>query len=117
MCVVCGCADAPRNEPLSPMPRTELTDCDATNFDTPPILVQGNRPDLWRDAEDTTEATVNFVVTLSGTADQISAETTGNWRLAGFAGLAVRDWKFEPARKGGVPVLAHCKVTMRYEVK
>ena len=113
----CGCADSSRNGPLGPMPRTELTDCDTTTFDTPPILIEGNRPDLWRNAEGTTEATVKFVVTSSGTADQISAETTGDWRLAGFAGLAVRDWKFEPARRAGVAVPAHCKVTMRYEVR
>lgn len=115
--LVCGCADPNVSQPLSPMPRTELKDCDTTTFDTAPILIQGDRPDIWRNAEDVSEATVKFVVTPSGTTDQISAETTSDWRLAGFAGLAVRDWKFEPARKAGIPVLTHCKVTMRYEVR
>lgn len=117
MGIACACADSPLNRPLSPMPRMALNDCDTAAFDMPPILVEGNRPDLWRDASDVTEATVTFDVTSSGATDRISAETTGDWRMAGFAGLAVRDWKFEPALKAGVPVLAHCKVTMRYEVK
>jgi hypothetical protein len=115
--IVCGCAELPADGPLSPMQRTTLDECDAANFDTPPMLVEGNRPDLWRNATALTVATVRFVVTPSGTADQISAETTGDWHMAGFAGLAVKDWKFEPARKAGVPVLAHCTVTMRYDVK
>ena len=115
--LLAGCADLASNGPSSAMQRRVLDECDAANFDTPPVLVEGARPDLWRYAKESTAAKVHFVVTPNGTADQIGAETTGDWHMAGFAALAVKDWKFEPARKDGVPVPARCSVTMRYEMK
>ena len=115
--IVCGCADVPSHEPRSRMERTVLDECDAATFDTPPVLIEGNRPDLWRYARDSTGVTVKFVVTPNDAAEQISAETTGDWHMAGFAALGVRDWKFEPGRMAGVPVPVRCTVKMNYEMK
>jgi len=112
-----GCVTQPLNGPRDAMERRDLSKCCQGDFDTPPVLIEGDRPDIWRHASKSTLAKVKFVVTPEGTSDQIKAETTGDWQMAGFAGLAVRDWKFEPARKAGTPVLAQCEMTMDFRLE
>lgn len=97
------------------MPRMVMQDCDRGEFDTPPVLVQGDAPDFPRVLHQNVEggaAKVKFVVTPAGTADQITAEAPGDWRFAGFAGMAVQGWRFEPAKKSGTAVAAHCAMKL-----
>jgi hypothetical protein len=113
--MLAACAETPEGNAHRAMPRTVLQDCNRADFDSPPVLVQGNAPDFPRVLHqplDGGQAQVHFVVTPAGTADQISAESPGDWRFAGFAGLAVQDWHFEPAKKAGTAVAAHCSMKL-----
>jgi outer membrane biosynthesis protein TonB len=117
--LLAACADSPDADKNlhRTMPRTVMQDCDRAEFDSPPVLVQGDQPDFPRVLHQNFtggQVKVTFVVTPAGTTDHVGAEAPGDWRFAAFAGVAVQGWHFEPAKKAGVAVAAHC--TMKLDI-
>lgn len=112
-----GCADAQ----LDPFGRPYSGDynypaghkvCTDPSVEVQPEFIRGNHPAM--PVENAFEArnavaTVKFKVTATGTVQILSADSSDKG-YGNHAVIAVRDWKFKPALRGGVPVDAQCEV-------
>ena len=86
-------------------------------FDTPPKFVSGSNPIypisqlmLYRSGE----AVVSFVVNQQGQTTDFRVIRTTYSYFASHAIHAIREWKFEPARKNGKAVAVRIRVPFKY---
>jgi hypothetical protein len=122
LAVLAGCSTSP--EPLDPFGRPysektqiremELKDCQPSTHDTKPQVVRAVRPTFPLGqyyAGNRAVITVTFVVKPDGTT-QTPATEDGELRwFKNHALLAVADWRFKPATKGGDPIAVSCSYT------
>ena len=99
-----GCSITPRptsnlNSPVDP---SSFVFPDDSQWDSPPVLVSGNN------------AVLEFTIDTDGEAKDISIESATDRGFADHAILALKDWKFKPATKNGVPVEARVTRTFTF---
>jgi protein TonB len=123
-----GCANQVGPEALDPygrpyldenrMPPTPVSGCDPRDLESSPKLISGTQP-LFPVGEmlagHAEAVTVRFEVDVDGRA-HILENAAENHAFADHAAIAMRDWKFEPARRGGRPVAATCAMVFDYHL-
>jgi protein TonB len=86
-------------------------------FDTPPNLISGNAP-VYPIAESRSGipgfAVVAFTIGRDGKTYDIHVVQASAPYFGSHTVLAVRDWKFEPARKNGQPVPVKVQITLPF---
>src|ERR1041384_2236094 len=91
---------------------------ESTNNFLPPVLLKRSKLELPARAMAnrlTGEAVVEFVVTGRGGVEDRKIKATSYIPLLDLCALvAVKDWKFSPARSNGLPVAAHCEQTFTF---
>jgi hypothetical protein len=88
--------------------------CDDPSMDVQPYFVRGNHPAMPIENAYTArnaEATVKFRVDASGAVKVLKVDSLDK-AYASHAAIAVKDWKFKPAMRGGVAVAAECTFTL-----
>ena len=79
-------------------------------YDTPPKLISGNAPKYQMSqssAGNSGFAIVAFTVRRDGRTSDVHVLQASYPYFGSHTVLGVRDWKFEPARKNGQPVVVH----------
>jgi len=117
-----SCADAPyttaSGSPLPPSPDT-TPKCAGGSFDTAPEFVSGWRPNypvFSRKRNEQGPVVVKFWVLRDGSTEIIEVATRESDALRDASIEAVKEWKFRPALKGGVPMTTACVVSFIYEL-
>ena len=115
----CGEALAapPMLKPGGPYPNSALHWPPSAAYDVPPKLVRGNAPlypitQAWSGKPGL--AVVAFTIGPDGTTQDIRVVRATYTYFGSHTVLAVRDWKFEPARKNGRPVLVRMQLEMAF---
>jgi TonB family protein len=102
-----------------PLPNSALHWPKSSKYDTPPKLVSGNYP-VYPISQlrfnKSGFAVVAFTVGRDGRTYDIHVLRASYPYFGSHTVLAVRDWKFEPARKNGQPVAATIKLVMPFKV-
>lgn len=114
-----GCSITPRptsnlNSPVDP---SSFVFPDDSQWDSPPVLVSGNNavyPISLVLAGIQGNAVLEFTIDTDGEAKDISIESATDRGFADHAILALKDWKFKPATKNGVPVEARVTRTFTF---
>ena len=102
-----------------PMPNSALEWPKSSQYDTPPKLVSGNYPVYpisHLRFNKSGVAVVAFTVGQDGRTYDIQVLEASYPYFGSHTVLAVRNWKFEPARKNGQPVVARTKLIMPFRV-
>jgi hypothetical protein len=113
--LLAGCAEAqldpfgrPYSGDINYPPGTRF--CEDPAVDVQPEFVRGNHPaipiDNAFDARNA-RAVVKYRVDAQGAVQVLSVDS-GDKGYRNHAAIAVRDWKFKPATRGGVAVAAEC---------
>jgi TonB family protein len=101
-----------------PLPNSALHWPKSSKYDTPPKLVSGNYP-VYPISElrfnKSGFAVVAFRVGPDGRMYDIHVLQASYPYFGSHTVLAVRDWKFEPARKNGQPVAATIKLVIPFK--
>jgi TonB family protein len=87
------------------------------DFDVPPCVLQGYRPDYPEPEGDHREkGFVSIIATIDakGRPTQFEIESATNGAFAYEAMKAVAKWKFAPAMKNGRPVTAQLRIPMHF---
>ncbi|HEV2806789.1 MAG TPA: energy transducer TonB [Chthoniobacterales bacterium] len=113
---------APGRDPIirpgAPYPNSALHwPAKTAQYDVPPKLVRGDAPiypitQVF--AGKTGSAVVAFTVGTDGTTHDVRVVSTTYPYFASHTILALRNWRFEPARKNGKPVAVSIKLTMPF---
>jgi TonB family protein len=103
--------------PGSPFPNSAFNWPKSPNYDVPPTLIRGNAPiypitQAWRG--NSGEALVSFIVGADGLTHDVRVLRTTYPYFGSHTVLAVRAWKFEPARKNGRPVPVAIQLLMPF---
>ncbi len=87
-------------------------------YDTPPKFSNGYAPFYPEDAAKTNKlgyALVEFNVLTDGTTRDIRCIRTTSYAFAKEAMSAVREWRFNPARKNGNPVAVRVRLPFSFQ--
>jgi TonB family protein len=111
-------ADSPVILPGQPYPNSALHWPKFPHYDTPPKLISGKAP-LYPISHarfgDSGLAVVAFTVGQDGKTYDINVVRASYPYFGSYTALAVRDWKFEPARKNGKPVPVKAQMVMPFK--
>jgi TonB family protein len=113
-------AAGPVLRPGEPYPNSALHWPASAAYDVPPKLVRGNAPlypitQAWSGKPGL--AIVAFTVGPDGATRDIQVVRATYPYFASHTVLAVRDWKFDPARKKGRPVPVRIRLTMPFGLR
>lgn len=126
--VLCACAQVDPAQPVATMSNHQLSpdwmtpaqECqDRTTCDTPPRLISGRAPiypisKLLKGRGG--EAVISFTIDVDGTTKDFVVISTTYEYFASHAIVAVKDWRFEPAKKDGHPVAIRVRQTFLFGV-
>ncbi len=101
--------------PLKPMVSVVRKETDA--FDTPPRVLEGNRPEYPEpEGERREKGFVSIICTigLDGKATDFEIESMTSPAFAYEAVRAIAKWKWAPAKKNGQPVVQKVRVPMHF---
>jgi TonB family protein len=111
-------AGSPTILPGQPYPNSALHWPKSPHYDTPPKLISGKAP-LYPISHarfgDSGLAVVAFTVGQDGKTYDINVVRASYPYFGSHTALAVRDWKFEPARKNGKPVPVKAQMVMPFK--
>jgi protein TonB len=86
-------------------------------YDTQPKLISGRAPvypmSQWRSGK-SGFANVTFTIGRDGMTSDISVEQASYAYFGNHTIIAVKDWKFEPARKNGQPLPLRIRLVVRF---
>ena len=104
-------------KPGAPYPNSALHWAPSQSYDVPPRLLRGNAPvypitQAWN--ANPGEALVAFTVGTDGATHDVRVVRTTYPYFGSHTVIAVRDWKFEPARKNGRPVPVAIRLVMAF---
>src|SRR6266550_7344266 len=94
------------NLPDAPI-RADIGECNRADFDEPPRLISGPRPEYPFDLRRTGQqgaALVKYAVSRDGRTEIIETKSPHSRLFVNEAVSAVTEWKFEPALKNKSPV-------------
>jgi TonB family protein len=89
-------------------------------LDSPPRILHSRFPDYpqkLRNADVTGVVVVRFFIEPDGTVSQPVVAGTPPAALAALSLDAIREWRFEPARKNGVPVRVRVQQSFDFRVE
>lgn len=101
--------------PLKPM--TSVVHKESENFDVPPCVLEGNRPEYPEpEGENRVRGFVSIIATIdaNGKPTEFEIESATSPAFAYEAMVAISKWKFAPAMKNGRPVKAKLRVPMHF---
>ena len=110
-------AGAPGILPGQPYPNSALHWPKSAHYDTPPTLITGKAllcPISQARSGSSGYAIVSFTVGVDGKSHDIQILKASYPYFGSHTVLAVRDWKFEPARKNGKPVPVKASLVMPF---
>ena len=94
--------------------------CNRTDFDEPPKLIRGSRPeypaDLRRSGQQGT-AVVRYTVSPEGKTENIQAKSPDSRLFQQMAIAAVSAWQFQPALKDKKPVATSCHMSFVFNLE
>lgn len=116
-CALGAEAREPTIKPGAPYPNSALHWAPSRQYDVPPRLLRGNAPvypitQAWN--ANPGEALVAFTVGIDGATHDVRVVRTTYPYFGSHTVIAVRDWKFEPARKNGRPVPVAIQLLMAF---
>ena len=122
-------ASAADERPQRDLDPAVIPSCEG-DFDTPPELVRGKSP-VWPAStlniawiEDREirrlplrwEVVASFTVDVQGRPRDVLSTATDPPSFARHTNAAIRDWRFRPATRAGVPVAASCRFRMTFDL-
>ncbi len=117
--ILTGCSDINYQDrartPLKPM--VSVVHANAGSFDTPPRVLEGNRPEYpAEEAEHREKGFVSIIckIDVEGRADYFEIEKMTNPAFAYAAIVAISKWRWAPAMKNGHPVAQLVRVPMHF---
>lgn len=117
-----GCATAPRSASnlKSPVDPTSFLFSNEGQWDSPPKLVSGYNaiyPASLLMSGIQGDAVLKFTIGTDGATKDFAIEYATDARFANHAILALKDWKFQPAVKNGMPVEARATRTFTFRTR
>jgi len=116
-----ACASAlkqtPAGSPMRAPYNAELAALESEDWDEPPKLLQGSPPvyPISKVLDGSTgQATVTFTINLDGTTSDFKVVAASVPVFGDHAVIAVRDWRFAPARKRGQPISVEVEQTFNF---
>ncbi|MEO5717962.1 MAG: energy transducer TonB, partial [Chthoniobacterales bacterium] len=101
--------------PLKPM--KSIVHVKSSAFDTPPKVLEGERPEypaLEADRREKGFVSVICTINVEGKAEDFAIETMTNPAFAYAAMVAISKWRWAPAMKNGHPVAQKVRVPMHF---
>ncbi|MBA3650194.1 MAG: energy transducer TonB [Chthoniobacterales bacterium] len=101
--------------PLKPM--KSVVHVKSSAFDTPPRVLEGERPEypaLEADRREKGFVSVICTINVEGKAEDFAIETMTNPAFAYAAMVAIAKWRWAPAMKNGHPVAQKVRVPMHF---
>jgi TonB family protein len=114
----CTTADPLRSRSNAPMDPTAIVGAPAAEYDTPPRLASGRAPvyPIGRALDgESGSAEISYVVGVDGVPVDFEVLRADHPAFGDHAVIAVRAWRFEPARKDGQPIAVRMRQVFSFE--
>jgi hypothetical protein len=105
-------------DPANAMAPVVVRSCLRGSFDVPPELLSGTRPRFPVGElllAKSGKAMVDYEVLTDGSARFLRGTAENAW-FTTHAAIALRDWRFRPAQKDGVPVATVCRTEFVFRI-